>query len=181
MTLKEIAPWRWGGLRRWEEEERPFESFFHEMASLRKEVDRLFDDFFKGGGRHFMTTTPWQSSLMTPLSYTEVMPRIDETEDDNAFYVQVELPGMDREDVDITLSNGLLTLRGEKKREGEVKGRDYYRKERTFGAFRRTLPIPAEVDQSAIEASFKKGVLYIELPKSEAARKQITHIDVKAA
>lgn len=75
----------------------------------------------------------------------------------------------------------MLTIRGEKKREDEVKGSDYYRKERSFGAFRRTVPIPAEVDESAIDASFKKGVLYIELPKSEAARKQIKHIDVKAA
>lgn len=181
MTLKEIAPWRWGGLRRWEEEDRPFESFFREMNSFRREMDRLFDDLFRGGGRHFLATTPGESTLFTPWLETEVMPRIDETEDDNAFYVQVELPGMDREDVDVTLSNGLLTIRGEKKREREEKGRDFYRKERSFGTFRRTLPIPAEVDEKGIEASFRKGVLYIELPKSEKARKEIKHIDVKAA
>lgn len=181
MTLKEIAPWRWGGLRRWEDEGRPFESFFREMSSVRRDIDHLFDDLLKGGGRHFMTTTPGETTFSTPWSQTDLMPRIDETEDDNAFYVHVELPGMDKDDVDITLSNGMLTIRGEKKREDEVKGSDYYRKERSFGAFRRTVPIPAEVDESAIDASFKKGVLYIELPKSEAARKQIKHIDVKAA
>jgi HSP20 family protein len=181
MTLKEISPWRWGGLRRWDDEERPFESFYREMASVQKEMERLFDDFWKGGGRHFATTTPWQSTLTTPWSQTELKPRIDETEDEKAFHVQVELPGMDKEDVDITLSNGMLTIRGEKKRESEEKGKDFYRKERSFGVFRRTLPIPADVDERGIEASFKKGVLYIELPKTEEARKQVTHIAVKAA
>jgi HSP20 family protein len=82
---------------------------------------------------------------------------------------------------DITLSNGVLTVRGEKKREEEDKGKDFYRKERSFGAFRRSLPIPAEVDESKIDASFSKGVLCIELPKTEEARKKVTHIDVKAA
>ncbi|MEE8339302.1 MAG: Hsp20/alpha crystallin family protein [Xanthomonadales bacterium] len=66
---------------------------------------------------------------------------------------------MDQEDVDITLSNGLLTIRGEKRQEEEEKGKDFYRSERTFGAFRRTLPIPVEVDESRVEASFKQGVL----------------------
>jgi HSP20 family protein len=180
MTLKEMVPWRWGGLRRWDDEERPFESFFREMDTLHKEMDRLFEDFWKGSGRHSLMTTPWQS-MMTPWSHAEVMPRVDETEDEKAFHIQVELPGMDREDVDITLANGMLMIRGEKKREDEEKGKDFYRKERSFGSFRRTLPIPAEVDESKIDASFKKGVLYIELPKSEEARKKVTHIDVKAA
>jgi HSP20 family protein len=180
MTLKEMVPWRWGGLRRWDDEDRPFESFFREMDSLHKEMDRLFEDFWKGSGRHSMMTTPWHSTT-APWAYSEVMPRIDETEDEKAFHIQVELPGMDKDDVDITLSNGVLTIRGEKKREDEEKGKDFYRKERSFGAFRRSLPIPSDVDEGKIDASFKKGVLYIELPKTEEARKKITHIDVKAA
>ena len=179
MTLKEMVPWRWGGLRRWDDEDRPFESFFREMDSLHKEMDRLFEDFWKGSGRHSMTT-PWHSTT-APWAHGEIMPRIDETEDDKAFHIQVELPGMDKDDVDITLSNGVLTIRGEKKREDEEKGKDFYRKERSYGAFRRSLPVPAEVDDSKIDASFRKGVLYIELPKSEEARKKVTHIDVKAA
>jgi HSP20 family protein len=174
-----MVPWRWGGLRRWDDEDRPFESFFREMDSLHKEMDRLFEDFWKGSGRHVMTA-PWQST-MTPWSHGEVMPHVDETEDEKAFHIEVELPGMDKDDVDITLANGMLTIRGEKKREEEEKGKDFYRKERSFGAFRRSLPIPADVDESKIDASFKKGVLYIELPKSEEARKKVTHIDVKAA
>jgi len=181
MTLKEMVPWRWGGLRRWDDDDRPFESFLREMDSLHKDMDRLFEDFWKGSGRHSMMTAPWQSMMGQPMEYSAVMPRVDETEDEKAFHIHVELPGMDQEDVDITLSNGMLTIRGEKKREEEEKGKDFYRKERSFGAFRRTLPIPSEVDEKGIEASFKKGILYIELPKTEAARKKVTHIDVKAA
>lgn len=180
MTLKEMVPWRWGGLRRWDDEDRPVETFFREMDTLHKEMDRLFEDFWKGSGRHSMMSPPWQST-MTPWAHSEVMPHIDETEDEKSFHIQVELPGMDKDDVDITLSNGVLTIRGEKKREDEEKGKDFYRKERSFGAFRRSLPIPAEVDESKIDASFKKGVLNIELPKTEEARKNITHIDIKAA
>jgi HSP20 family protein len=126
-------------------------------------------------------TTHWPSMMATPWAHGEVTPRVDETEDEKAFHIQVELPGMDKEDVDITMANGLLTIRGEKKREEEEKGKDFYRKERSFGAFRRSLPIPADVDESKIDASFTKGVLYIELPKTEEARKKITHIDIKAA
>ena len=174
MTLKDIVPWRWGGLRHWEEEERrPYESFLREMDSLHKEMDRLFDEFWKGSGPHHFMNQPWFEGELTP--------RIDESEDDKAIHVKVELPGMDEEDVDITLSNGVLTVRGEKKREDEEKGKDYYRSERSFGAFRRSLPVPADIDESKIEAEFKKGILYIELPKSEEARKQVKHIPVKAA
>ena len=181
MTLKEIVPWRWGGLRRWDDEDRPFESFLKEMDSLHRDMDRLFEDFWKGSGRLSMMTTPWQPMTRSPWEHSEVMPRIDETEDEKAFHIRVELPGMDQDDVDITLSNNVLTIRGEKKREEEEKGKDFYRKERSFGTFRRSLPVPSEVDEKGIEASFKKGILYVELPKTEAARKKVTHIDVKAA
>ncbi len=173
MTLKQIIPWRWGGLRTLEEEDRPFESFFHGMDALQKQMDLLFEDFWKGSGH---------SSLMSnPRNFALVNPRLDETEDDKAFHVKIELPGMDQEDVDITLSDGLLIIRGEKKQEEEDRGKDFYRSERTFGAFRRTLPIPVDVDESKIEASFKKGVLNITLPKTEEAKRKIKHITVKAA
>ncbi len=173
MTLKDIVPWRWGGLRHWDEEDRPYESFLREMDSLHKEMDRLFEDFWKGSGTHtFMTR---------PLRHGDLTPRVDETEDENAFHVKVELPGMDQDDVDVTLSGGVLIIRGEKKREEEEKGKGYYRSERSFGSFRRSLPIPVDVDESKIEAKFEKGILYIELPKTEEAQKKVKHISIQAA
>ena len=88
---------------------------------------------------------------------------------------------LDEDDVDVTLSGGVLTIRGEKKREEEEKGKDYYRSERHFGSFRRSLPIPVDVDETKIEAEFKKGVLNIELPKTREARDKVKHIPIKAA
>ena len=173
MALKDIAPWRWGGLQRWADDDRPFESFFREMDTLHREMERLFDDFWKGSGRQSMTSMPW--------IHGEVMPSIDVTEDDMKFHVQVELPGMDKDDVDITLTGSVLTIRGEKKRDEEQKGRGFFRKERSYGAFTRSLQLPAEVDEKNIRASFEKGVLQIELPKTEEAQKRVTHIDIKAA
>ena len=109
------------------------------------------------------------------------MPRVDETEDEKGFHVKVELPGMDQKDVEVTMSDGMLTITGEKKQEEEETGKNFYRKERSFGSFRRVLPLPGDVDESRIEASFKKGILSIELPKTEEARKKVKHISVKAA
>jgi len=173
MTLKDMVPWRWGGLRQWDEEDRPYESFLREMDTLHKEMDRLFEDFWKGSGSHSFMARPWNRGELTP--------RIDETEDEKAFHVKVELPGMDHDDVDISLSGGVLTIRGEKKREEEEKGKDYYRSERSFGSFRRSLPIPVDVDESKIEAKFDKGILLIELPKTREAQEKVKHIDIKAA
>ena len=104
MTIKQIIPWRWGGLRSWEDEERPFESFLHGMDSLHKEMDHLFGDFWKGNVGH--------APMTESLGHFHVNPLIDETEDEKSFYIKVELPGMDQEDVDITLTDGRLTIRG---------------------------------------------------------------------
>lgn len=123
--------------------------------------------------RKSLVPREWGRNLM--------MPDIDQTEDDKAFHMSIELPGMDEKDVDITLSGRLLTIRGEKKQEEKEQGKDFYRRERTFGSFRRTLELPGEVDESKIEASFKKGVLRIELPRTKEAQNKIKHIAVKAA
>jgi len=173
MTLREIVPWRWGGLRHWEPDEGPFGGFRRQMESLHREMDKMF---------HEMSSEPAHMPF-TPLALGRepAMPDIDETEDDKAFYVSIELPGMDEKDVDITLSGRLLTIRGEKKEDDKQEGKDYYRRERKFGSFRRTLELPGEVDETKIEASFRKGILKVELPRTEEAKNKIKHIDVKAA
>jgi HSP20 family protein len=169
--MKDIAPWRWGGLQRREAEERPFGSFRQEADTLHREMDRLFEDFWHG------RPSLWLESA----AHGAVMARLDESEDEKAFHVAVELPGMDEKDVEITLSDGQLIIRGEKKREEEEKGKDFYRKERSFGAFCRRLPLPGAVDEEKVAASFRNGVLTVDLPKSEEALKKVKHIEVKAA
>jgi HSP20 family protein len=173
MTTKRIAPWRWGGLKRWESEANPIQNFRSEMEALRRDMDRLFEDFWQGD--RLSLTVPESMGSM------DLMPRVDETEDEKGFHVRVELPGMDQKDVDITMSDGFLTISGEKKQDEEETGKNFYRKERSFGSFRRVLQLPGDIDESKIDASFKKGVLSIELPKTEEARKKVKHISVKAA
>lgn len=173
MTLREIVPWRWGGLRRWEPDEGPFGGFRRQMESLHRDMDRLFEE---------MTSEPFRKPLEPQVFGRDLLvPDIDETEDEKAFHVTIEFPGMDEKDVHITLSGRLLTIRGEKKQEEKEEGKDYYRRERSYGSFRRTLELPGEVDESKIEASFKKGVLKINLPRTKEAQEKIKHIAVKAA
>jgi HSP20 family protein len=173
MTLRDIVPWRWGGLRSWQPDEGPFGGFRRQMETMHREMDRMFEDMTNVPARKSFFPQEWARELL--------MPEIDETEDDKAFHISVELPGMDEKDVDITLSGRMLTIRGEKKADEKEEGKDYYRRERTYGSFRRTLQIPGDVDESKIEASFKKGVLRVELPRTEEAQNKIKHIDVKAA
>ncbi len=173
MTLREIVPWRWGGLRRWEPDEGPFGTMRRQMETLHREMDRMFDEMSSETVRAPFTPTAWGHELTVPT--------IDETEDDNAFHESIELPGMDEKDVDIMLSGRLLTIRGTKKEDEKAERKDHYRRERKFGSFRRTLELPGEVDESKIEAFFKKGVLKIGLPRTEEAQNKIKHIDVKAA
>lgn len=173
MALREIAPWRWGGLRHWREEERPFKSFRRDMEALHREMDRLFDDFWSDTGRSALPSSE--------SNFGAVWPRIDEVEDDGSYRITAELPGMDEDDISVDLADGLLTIRGEKKQDEEEKSKDYFRQERTFGAFRRSMLIPRDIDESKIKASFKKGVLSIDLPKTEESQQKVKHIDIKAA
>jgi HSP20 family protein len=165
-----MVPWRWGGLRRSREEERTPDLFRRDMDTLHQQMDRLFDQFWTG----------WREPWTLPETWGgELVPTVDETEDDKAYHVKVELPGMDQKDVDVTLADGVLTIKGEKKMEEEQKGKDFYRKERSFGSFRRTLALPVEVDESKVYASFKNGVLSIDLPKSAEAKKRVKQIPVE--
>src|SRR5690606_28676906 len=116
-----------------------------------------------------------------PLGRGEIMPQLDMTEDDQAFHLQVELPGMDEKDVEVTLRNHTLTIKGEKKEEKEQKDKDVHRRERAYGYFRRSIEIPADVDADKITATYRKGVLTIDLSKTKQAQDQAKRIEVKAA
>lgn len=172
-TLRELVPWRWGGLHPSRSEEKPFEHFRSEMVAIQRVMDRLFEDFWHDSGHFPGAHESW--------SHGGIVAHLNEAENDEAYHITLELPGMDEKDVDVALSDGLLTIRGEKQQEDEEKDKDYFRKERVFGSFRRTLRLPGEVDESKIEASFKRGVLTIDLPKTEAAQKKVKHISIKAA
>ncbi len=105
-------------------------------------------------------------------------PTVDLYEEKDDIVVKAELPGLEKEDIEVNLSDNRLTIRGEKKQEEEVKRENYYRSERSYGSFSRTLELPREVQTDKVKAAFKNGILEIRLPKTEEAKKKETKIKV---
>ena len=106
-------------------------------------------------------------------------PKLDIEKTESAYEVTAELPGMDEDEVEITVSKGRLEIKGEKRREEEKKENSYYLKERSYGQFRRVLAIPSDVDENDISAASKKGVLALTLPKTKKAEEVQRRIPVK--
>lgn len=115
----------------------------------------------------------WFDDFDMPALFNEERnwaPTIDVSETEDAMVVKAEMPGMSKDDIDITLSNGILTLSGEKKEEREDKQESYHVKESRYGSFRRSFRVPAEVEPDKIEATYKEGVLRLTVPKAEGAK-----------
>jgi len=108
---------------------------------------------------------------------TKWVPAFDITENEKEYLISAELPGIDIKDVDITLSDGVLTVKGEKKHEKEDKGEDYHRIERRYGSFHRSFRIPGKVETEKVDANYKNGILKLTLPKAEGS--QAKKIEVK--
>jgi HSP20 family protein len=135
------------------------------MSSLRQEMDRLFDRFFEPQTEEALALGEWAPSL-------------DLTETKDALVVKVEVPGLDPKDIQISLQEQLLTIKGEKKVEKEEKDERRHRVERAYGAFTRAIRLPVAVDGEKVTAGFKNGVLTVTLPKTPAAKG--TTIPIKA-
>jgi len=154
---------------------------WHPFESLHREIDRLFDDFglsFRWpSGRSLFATEPLFRREMT----WPKMPAVDVIESEKAYEITADLPGMDEKNIEIKVTDGVLTMKGEKQEEKEEKKKDYYLQERGFGSFQRSFELPESVDLDKIEASFKKGVLIVKLPKKAEAQKPAKKIEVKAA
>ena len=105
-------------------------------------------------------------------------PKVDVTETKNEFSISAELPGMDDKDIDVTLGDGTLALKGEKKVEKEDKQGEFYSRERSYGSFQRTFKVPETIDQNKINASFNKGILTVKLPKTLESRKEVKKIPI---
>ncbi|WP_027054318.1 Hsp20/alpha crystallin family protein [Mesorhizobium erdmanii] len=152
------------------------------FESLRREVDRLFDDFHPFDFRLPSTRSLFGRDLPALRSDAwSVAPAMDLVEKSNGFEITAELPGIDEKNVDIKLTNRVLTIKGEKNEEKEEKEKDYYLSERRYGSFQRSFQLPEGVDADKIDASFTKGVLTVKLPKTPEAQKAEKKIAVKAA
>jgi HSP20 family protein len=148
------------------------------FESLRNEIDRLFDNFG-------FATRPGRSmfdfDLSQPGGDWAIAPAVDVAEKDGDFEITAELPGLDAKDLNVTVANGTLTIKGEKKESREEQKKDYYLSERRYGSFLRSFELPESVEADKIAATFTNGVLTLKLPKSAKAQHEAKKIEVKAA
>ncbi len=148
------------------------------LAEVRQEINRVFDRFGRSSWPDLWHSLGVDKALQG--IQTDVSTRVDIAETDKAFEISAELPGMDENDVEITVSNGNIVIKGEKRKKQETKEKDYHRIERSYGRIRRSLPMPQGVDEENISAKFKKGVLTIVLPKTKKARKEQRKIQINS-
>jgi len=148
------------------------------FGSLRREIDRLFDDFDRDfWGQSFRRSlADWE-----PRWIGDRAPAVDVVERERAYEITAELPGIDQNNIDVKFANGVLTIKAEKKQEAEENKKNYYMSERRYGSFERSFQAPDGVDSDKIEASFSNGVLKVTLPKSVEAQKSSKTIAVKAS
>ncbi len=145
---------------------KPFKNLIPtEFEHMRREMDRLWDSFTKTGAKRRDGGEQWTPSLDVAETKSDVI-------------VKAEIPGMDPKDIEISLSQGVLTIKGEKKQESEEKEEDYRLVERSYGSFTRSIQLPTEIQEDKINASYKNGVLKVILPKSEEAKKKEIKIQV---
>lgn len=146
----------------------------HPLAQFQRRMFNLFDDVFGSWGQG------WELPSLDSGSgwFAGFNPRMDVTDDGKELVITVEVPGIQEKDIEVTLLDNLLTIKGEKHAENEQKGKDYLRHERTFGAFRRSLRVGPEVDAAEIKAAFKDGVLTVTLPKTATAQKEARRIPI---
>jgi HSP20 family protein len=132
----------------------PSRDIWEPFTSLRRDMDRLFEDFSRDLG--------WGPPAIAGAG---MAPRVDVSETETEIKIEAELPGVYEKDIEVVLSDGRLTIKGEKKQEKEEKKKDFHLVERSYGSFARSIGLPFEVDPNQVKASFAKGVLTVSLPK----------------
>jgi HSP20 family protein len=140
------------------------------FAAMRDEMDRMFERVESGLPR-------WPALFRREGDI--MVPELDVRESTNTITVEAELPGVEEKDVSVTLANGVLTIKGEKKSEKEERSDNYYLAERSFGSFERSIRLPDTVDEAKVEAKFDKGVLKVTAAKRPEAVKAERKIEIK--
>jgi len=140
---------------------------FRELEDMSERLNRVFSrPSLRNSGKENLTVADW-------------MPTVDISETEGEYLIKAELPEVRKEDVKVTVENGVLTLQGERRQEKEEKGKRFHRVERSYGSFVRSFTLPESVDESSVKAEYKDGVLNLHLPKSEKVKPKA--IDVKVA
>jgi HSP20 family protein len=146
------------------------------LVSPFREMERTFEDFFR---RPFSLLNPsfWPGMRMEGME--ELSPNVDIFEEGDDIVVKAEMPGITKDDLEVSVTDNTITISGEKKKEEKIEKKNYFRMERTYGSFTRNIPIPSEVEKDKIKAKFKDGVLEIRAPKTEEAKQQAKKIDIE--
>jgi HSP20 family protein len=146
------------------------------MAIVKWDPFREIEDMFARYNRSIGWPRRESQEVMASGDWS---PRVDIAETDNEFIIKAEVPEIKKEDVKVTVDNGVLTIRGERKQEKEEKNKKFHRIERYYGGFSRTFTLPNNVDETKIEASFKDGMLNLQIPKVEEAKPKAIEVKVK--
>jgi HSP20 family protein len=145
----------------------------HPFYSLQRDMNDLFDNFFRG-----FEMAPRGFAAGNAGSF---MPSLDVKENEKEFIIKAELPGVEEKDIEVTVTNNAVTIKGEKKEEKEDKDKNYYYMERSYGSFSRIIPLDTEIESGKAQASFKNGILDIKIPKSQSAGTKGTKVSIKTA
>lgn len=140
---------------------------FKELEDVSNRLNRIF-------GQPPARTEPGNEMLSMP----DWAPSVDISETDTAYLVKAEIPGVKKEDVKVTIQDGMLTIQGERKQEKEEKGKKFHRIERCYGSFMRSFRVPDDADEGKVKAEFKDGMLNVTLNKSEKARPKAINVSV---
>lgn len=157
----------------------------HPLETIRQDLEGMFDRYLRNWPS-FGELLQWPEfepfrSLEIPerLKHWGAAPRVDVSETDKSYELTAEIPGMEEQDVEVTLTENMLTINGEKREESEQKEANYHMRERRYGSFRRTFTVPSDVDANKISAQFAKGVLTLSLPKAKKPRGKRRKIAIK--
>ncbi|WP_310599820.1 Hsp20/alpha crystallin family protein [Desulfobulbus sp.] len=187
MELRKLAPWNWFNKEEEIDHDVPVkhhgksgygaDRYYDPTFPIHRDIDRLFDRFFRGfapADRGFFGRSSLGEGLL-------LKPRADLSATDAEYQLTVEIPGVADKDVSIDISNGTMTVKGEKRQEKEEKEKNYYRIERSYGSFQRVLSLPEDVDQEGIKAHFNNGVLTITMPRKATAKGAVKQIEISSA
>jgi len=139
-----------------------------DFVGVQRDINRLFDNFFHSG-----------SPVEETMAASYFAPAVDIAEQENEYVVKVELPGVTKDDVKISVESSTLTIKGEKKQDKEEKSKDFHRVERSYGSFQRSFTLPSTVKNDKIDAVFNNGILTITMPKSEEAKPKLIEVKVR--
>lgn len=168
MTIRELIRW-----------DRPFSlpvlrrnKWSHSLTSLQDEMNRLFDDFLETDGAQPLRL--WNGN-------GDSFPVVDIIENEKDYKIRAELPGMEPDVVEVSVADGFLTIKGEKEEQKEEQGENYLRREASYGSFQRTLSLPEAADTDRAEATYRNGILTVEVPKKAEALQKLKKLTVRKA